>query len=66
MLLVGGPGDSTEVLSLHLYKTAFIGQNLGADSAISGLLLMVVVMLLTWLALRMSNPLSSADKKMTP
>lgn len=62
VLTFGGPGDSTEVLSLHIYKTAFIGQKLGAASAISVLLLMVV-MLLTWLALRMSNPLSSADKK---
>ena len=62
VLTFGGPGDSTEVLSLHIYKTAFIGQKLGAASAIS-VLLLIVVMLLTWLALRMSNPLSSADKR---
>ena len=61
VLTFGGPGDSTEVLSLHIYKTAFIGQKLGAASAIS-VLLLAVVMLLTWLALRMSNPLADNDK----
>lgn len=61
VLTFGGPGDSTEVLSLHIYKTAFIGQKLGAASAIS-VLLLVVVMVLTWLALRMSNPLSDSEK----
>ena len=61
VLTFGGPGDSTEVLSLHIYKTAFIGQKLGAASAIS-VLLLVVVMVLTWLALRMSNPLADSDK----
>ena len=61
VLTFGGPGDSTEVLSLHIYKTAFIGQKLGAASAIS-VLLLVVVMILTWLALRMSNPLADSEK----
>ncbi len=61
VLTFGGPGDSTEVLSLHIYKTAFIGQKLGAASAIS-VLLLVVVMVLTWLALRMSNPLADSEK----
>lgn len=60
VLTFGGPGDSTEVLSLHIYKTAFIGQKLGAASAIS-VLLLVVVMVLTWLALRMSNPLADSE-----
>jgi multiple sugar transport system permease protein len=60
VLTFGGPGESTEVLSLHIYKTAFIGQKLGAASAIS-VLLLVVVMVLTWLALRMSNPLKSNE-----
>lgn len=62
VLTFGGPGESTEVLSLHIYKTAFIGQKLGAASAIS-VLLLVVVMALTWLALRMSNPLGDADDR---
>ncbi len=61
VLTFGGPGDSTEVLSMHIYKTAFIGQKLGAASAIS-VLLLVVVMVLTWLALRMSNPLADSEK----
>jgi multiple sugar transport system permease protein len=60
VLTFGGPGDSTEVLSMYIYKTAFVGQRLGAASAIS-VLLLAVVMLLTWLALRMSNPLAESE-----
>jgi multiple sugar transport system permease protein len=56
VLTFGGPGDSTEILSLHIYKTAFIGQQLGSAAAIS-VLLLVVVMGLSWFALRLSNPL---------
>lgn len=62
VLTFGGPGDSTEVLSLFIYKTAFIGQKLGAASAIS-VLLLAVVMLLTWLALRLSDPLGTEDER---
>jgi multiple sugar transport system permease protein len=60
ILTFGGPGDSTEILSLHIYKTAFISQRLGSAAAISVMLLMVVA-LLSWWALRLSNPLK--DKK---
>lgn len=56
VLTFGGPGDSTEILSLHIYKTAFIGQQLGVAAAIS-VLLLVVVALLSWGALRLSNPM---------
>lgn len=56
VLTFGGPGDSTEILSLHIYKTAFVGQQLGVASAIS-VLLLAVVALLSWGALRLSNPL---------
>ena len=56
ILTFGGPGDSTEILSLHIYKTAFVGQRLGSAAAISVLLLLVVASL-SWLALRLSNPL---------
>ncbi len=38
----GGPGVSTEVLSLHMYKTAFTSQRLGLASAISVLLLLLI------------------------
>jgi multiple sugar transport system permease protein len=60
VLTFGGPGDSTEILALHIYKTAFVGQQLGVAAAIS-LLLLVVVMALSWLALRLSNPLSEKN-----
>lgn len=56
VLTFGGPGDSTEILALHIYKTAFVGQQLGVAAAIS-LLLLLVVALLSWAALRLSNPL---------
>ncbi len=56
VLTFGGPGNSTEILSLHIYKTAFIGQQLGVAAAIS-VLLLVVVAALSWGALRLSNPM---------
>ena len=56
VLTFGGPGDSTEILALHIYKTAFIGQQLGVAAAVSVLLLLVVA-LLSWGALRLSNPM---------
>jgi multiple sugar transport system permease protein len=58
VLTFGGPGDSTEILALHIYKTAFVGQQLGGAAVIS-LLLLTVVMGLSWLALRLSNPLGN-------
>lgn len=58
VLTFGGPGDSTEILALHIYKTAFVGQQLGVAAAIS-VLLLVVVAGLSWLALRLSNPLDN-------
>lgn len=39
----GGPGVTTEVLSLHMYKTAFTSQRLGLASAVSVLLLMIII-----------------------
>jgi multiple sugar transport system permease protein len=58
VLTFGGPGDSTEILALHIYKTAFVGQQLGVAAAIS-VLLLVVVAVLSWGALRLSNPLKN-------
>ncbi len=58
VLTFGGPGDSTEILALHIYKTAFVGQQLGVAAAIS-VLLLTVVALLSWGALRLSNPMKS-------
>ena len=58
VLTFGGPGDATEILSLHIYKTAFVGQHLGLAAAIS-VLLLAIVALLSWGALRLSNPLKT-------
>jgi multiple sugar transport system permease protein len=43
ILTEGGPGLSTEILSLHIYKTAFQSQQLGRASALSNLLLLLVM-----------------------
>jgi multiple sugar transport system permease protein len=56
VLTFGGPGNSTEILALHIYKTAFVGQQMGVAAAVS-ILLLVVVMALSWAALRLSNPM---------
>jgi multiple sugar transport system permease protein len=61
ILTFGGPGDSTEILSLHIYKTAFVSQRLGSAAAIS-VLLLVVVAGLSWAALSLSNPLKEEDR----
>ena len=61
VLTFGGPGDSTEILALHIYKTAFVGQQLGVAAAIS-VLLLVVVALLSWGALRLSNPMKGEPR----
>jgi len=44
-LTYGGPGVSTEVMSLHLYKSAFVSQRLGLASAIAVLLLLLIILL---------------------
>ncbi|MCG8572843.1 MAG: sugar ABC transporter permease [Spirochaetes bacterium] len=44
-LTFGGPGVTTEVLSLHLYKTAFVGQRLGMGSAEAVALLVILSLL---------------------
>ena len=41
----GGPAASTEVLALHLYKTAFTSQQLGRASALANLLLILVLVI---------------------
>jgi multiple sugar transport system permease protein len=59
VLTFGGPGNSTEILALHIYKTAFIGQQMGVAAAVS-VLLLVVVAALSWAALRLSNPMKDS------
>lgn len=60
VLTFGGPGDSTEILSLHIYKTAFVGQQLGVAAAVS-VLLLAVVSALSWGALRLSDPMKESQ-----
>ena len=56
ILTGGGPGRSTELLSLHIYNRAFSTQQLGYASAIS-MLLIVIVFLLSLGILVMGNPM---------
>ena len=41
----GGPGLSTEILSLRIYKTAFVAWDLGRAAALSNLLLGLVMLI---------------------
>jgi len=41
----GGPGLSTEILSLQIYKTAFISWELGRAAALSNILLLIVMII---------------------
>jgi multiple sugar transport system permease protein len=56
ILTFGGPGRSTELLALHIFKTAFTSQQLGYASAIS-ILLLAIVTLLSILVLAFANPM---------
>ena len=56
ILTYGGPGNATELLSLHIYKSAFDGQQLGYASAVSTLLI-VIVFLLSLFILMVGNPM---------
>jgi multiple sugar transport system permease protein len=57
IMTFGGPGISTQVLSLHIYKTAFIGQELGYAAAIS-VLLIAIIFVLSIGVLKFNNPLN--------
>jgi multiple sugar transport system permease protein len=52
----GGPGLSTELFSLHIYKSAFVTQRMGHSAALS-MGLLVVTTALSALLLMWSNPL---------
>ena len=56
ILTSGGPGVSTETLSFHVYKVAFLGFNTGTASAY-GILMVLVVIVLTQFYLRYLNKL---------
>ncbi|WP_324651880.1 sugar ABC transporter permease [Georgenia sp. H159] len=56
VLTNGGPGVSTETLSFHVYKVAFLGFRTGAASAY-GILMVLVVIVLAQFYLRYLNKL---------
>jgi multiple sugar transport system permease protein len=57
----GGPGQATELFSLHIFKAAFISQKLGYASALS-ILLLAIVMVLSLALLMIANPLKSRTR----
>jgi multiple sugar transport system permease protein len=54
VLTKGGPGTTTEVISYHIYKQAYTFLNTGYSSAMSYLLL-IVIMLISTLFVRVSR-----------
>lgn len=56
VMTFGGPGQSTELFSLHIYKAAFISQKLGYSAALS-ILLLIIVTVLSLAILLIANPL---------
>jgi multiple sugar transport system permease protein len=56
ILTFGGPGLSTQVLALHIYKTAFTAQQLGYASTIS-MLLIAILLVLSFVVMFYQNPL---------
>ena len=59
ILTQGGPGVSTETLSFHVYKVAFLGFDTGVASAY-GILMVIIVILLAQLYLRYLDRLREA------
>ena len=55
IMTFGGPGRETEVLSLHIYKTAFTAQRLGL-AAVNALFLMAFILLLSMAFLIIARP----------
>jgi multiple sugar transport system permease protein len=62
VMTFGGPGQSTELFSLHIYKAAFISQKLGYASALS-ILLLAIVTVLSLALLAIANPLKRRDAR---
>ncbi|MBL8380154.1 MAG: sugar ABC transporter permease [Burkholderiales bacterium] len=61
VMTFGGPGQSTELFSLHIYKAAFVSQKLGYASALS-ILLLVIVTILSLCVLLIANPLKDNQR----
>lgn len=62
VMTFGGPGQSTELFSLHIYKAAFISQKLGYSAALS-ILLLAVVTVLSLAVLMIANPLKAGERR---
>lgn len=45
----GGPGTATDLISYYIYRSAFFGLNIGEASALSVILLVIVLALTAWL-----------------
>ena len=61
VMTFGGPGQATELFSLHIYKAAFISQKLGYSAALS-VLLLALVSVLALAVLLIANPLKGGRR----
>jgi len=61
VMTFGGPGQSTELFSLHIYKAVFVSQKLGYASALS-ILLLIIVTILSLCVLLIANPLKDNQR----
>lgn len=61
IMTFGGPGRTTEVLSLMIYKTAFTSQDLGYASTVS-VLLIAITLVLSLGIIFYSNPLGEENR----
>lgn len=58
IMTFGGPGMSTQILSLHIYKTAFVSYRLGLACAIA-VILLVIILLFSMVLLSIMRPATS-------
>ena len=61
VMTFGGPGQATELFSLHIFKAAFISQKLGYSAALS-ILLLLIVSILSLAILMIANPLKASKR----
>lgn len=62
LLTSGGPGDSSRTISLYIYETAYVSHNYGYASAMS-LLLLGIILLMTYLQFKGSNLWVNYDRE---
>ena len=57
----GGPGVATDLVSYFIYRRAFVSLDLGEASAMSGILLAIILIMTAWLYRYMRAALGNAE-----